>query len=106
MAAEHNLRAANASIGAARAAFFPSISLNAGVGSISPEMNELFGTSRNGYWSIGPTISVPIFNGGRLKGSLDLAKIQTEAQSCSENAGCGQCHSRRKNLRTYHLQRL
>ena len=79
MAAEHNLKAANASIGAARAAFFPSISLNAGVGSISPEMNELFGTSRNGYWSIGPTISVPIFNGGRLKGSLDLAKIQKEA---------------------------
>ena len=79
MAAEHNLRAANASIGAARAAFFPSISLNAGVGSISPEMNELFGTSRNGYWSIGPAITVPIFNGGRLKGSLDLAKIQKEA---------------------------
>ena len=49
------------------------------ISSISPEMNELFGTSRNGYWSIGPAITVPIFNGGRLKGSLDLAKIQKEA---------------------------
>lgn len=73
--AEHKLKAANADIGAARAAFFPSISLTTSVGRASTELNELFrGGSRT--WSFVPSISVPIFQGGALQAQLDVSKVQ------------------------------
>ncbi len=71
-AAEHNLRAMNANIGAARAAMFPTISLTGSVGSGSRELDALFG-SGNGSWSFMPQIRLPIFDGGRLRAGVDVA---------------------------------
>ena len=76
-AAEHQLRAANANIGAARAAFFPSITLTGGAGTASSRLSGLF-DSGSESWSFAPQINLPIFNGGRLKASLDYAKIQKD----------------------------
>lgn len=72
-AAEQQLIAANANIGAARAAFFPSISLTAQYGSVSNELSNLF---KSGTWgfSVGPTINLPIFSAGRLTANLESAK--------------------------------
>lgn len=76
-AAEHNLRQANANIGAARAAFFPTIGLTGNAGFSSSELSNLFESgSRN--WSIGGVISVPIFNWGKTKANLDAAKVAQE----------------------------
>lgn len=72
--AEHTLRAANADIGAARAAFFPSISLTGSDGSVSPQFSSLFGPS-TGTWQYAPRISLPIFHGGQLVGGLAEAKV-------------------------------
>ena len=78
-AAEHSLKQANANIGAARAAFFPSITLTGSVGSASNELNNLF-KSGNGTWAFAPSINVPIFTWGALKASLDAAKIRQQIQ--------------------------
>jgi multidrug efflux system outer membrane protein len=77
IAAEHRLRAANASIGAARAAFFPSIRLTASAGTVSDALAGLF---RGGslFWSIGPQVSLPIFDPGRLQGNLDVARADQD----------------------------
>lgn len=75
MAAEHNLLAANANIGAARAAFFPSISLTASGGLQSGNLGTLF-TGGATTWSFAPQITVPIFTAGQNQGNLDLAKVQ------------------------------
>jgi multidrug efflux system outer membrane protein len=72
MAAEHQLRAANASIGAARAAFFPSITLTGSAGYASDELSNLFDSSTY-LWAFVPQIKVPIFQGGRLTANLDVA---------------------------------
>lgn len=77
MQAEYNLKAANANIGAARAAFFPSISLTASAGTASPTLGGLF-KGGSGTWSFAPQINIPIFNAGSLRASLDYAKIQKE----------------------------
>jgi len=82
LAAEHALRAANADIGAARAAFFPSISLTASAGYASDELDGLF-ASGNRTWSFAPSISLPIFHAGALKSSLDLSKIQKDIEVAS-----------------------
>ena len=74
LASEHTLRGANASIGAARAAFFPRISLTASAGTASRDLDRLFG-SGNGTWSFAPQIVLPIFNAGALQASLDVAEI-------------------------------
>lgn len=74
--AEQDLRAANADIGAARAAFFPRVSLTAAFGFASLALESLFrGTNRS--WSYSPAISLPIFRGGELRGNLDLARLRT-----------------------------
>ena len=79
MAAEHNLLAANASIGAARAAFFPSISLTSSGGIAGSQLSRLFtGGALN--WSFSPQINLPIFTAGANQGNLDLAKVQTNIQ--------------------------
>jgi multidrug efflux system outer membrane protein len=75
LAAEHALRAANASIGAARAAFFPSITLTAFGGTTSVELSGLFG-SGSGTWTFAPRITLPLFAGGALRASLDAAEIR------------------------------
>jgi outer membrane protein, multidrug efflux system len=74
-AAEHTLQAANANIGAARAAFFPSIQLTASGGTASNRLKDLFGTG-TGTWSFAPTITLPIFTGGQNRANLDLAHIE------------------------------
>ncbi|WP_022965560.1 efflux transporter outer membrane subunit [Denitrificimonas caeni] len=75
--AEFNLKAANANIGAARAAFFPSISLTATAGSLSPDLSGLF-DGGSGSWLFQPSINIPIFNAGRLRANLDYSKIQKD----------------------------
>jgi len=72
--AEHTLKAANANIGAARAAFFPTIALTASVGSTSSQLSQLFG-SGTGVWSFSPQITLPIFTGGKNLADLDSAKV-------------------------------
>jgi multidrug efflux system outer membrane protein len=75
--AEHTLIASNANIGAARAAFFPSISLTASAGSSSAQLGDLF-KGGQGSWSFAPSLSLPIFNAGSLRASLDYSKIQKD----------------------------
>ncbi|MCF5665789.1 efflux transporter outer membrane subunit [Pseudomonas marginalis] len=75
--AEYQLRAANANIGAARAAFFPSVSLTANAGSASTELSGLF-KGGSGSWTFQPQINLPIFNAGSLRASLDYAKLQKD----------------------------
>ncbi|MGB9988728.1 efflux transporter outer membrane subunit [Pseudoduganella rhizocola] len=74
-AAEQRLKAANANIGAARAAFFPRISLTAAIGSASPEFSGLF-DGGNGTWSFVPQLTLPIFQGGRNVANLNLAEVR------------------------------
>ncbi len=76
--AEHELRAANADIGAARAAFMPRLSLTAAFGFASLALEKLF-QSGNQNWSYSPSLSAPIFRGGELRGSLDLARVRRSA---------------------------
>jgi multidrug efflux system outer membrane protein len=72
--AEHALKAANANIGVARAAFFPTISLTGSVGVTSTQLTSLF-KAGSGDWSFGPQISVPLFAGGHNVAQLDSAKV-------------------------------
>ncbi|MBU4433260.1 MAG: efflux transporter outer membrane subunit [Alphaproteobacteria bacterium] len=73
LAAEHQLAAANANIGAARAAFFPRIALTGASGSASDALGDLF-KSGTGAWSFAPSLTLPIFAGGANKAGLDSAK--------------------------------
>ncbi|EQA9808158.1 MULTISPECIES: efflux transporter outer membrane subunit [Enterobacteriaceae] len=75
IAAEHQLKAANANIGAARAAFFPSISLTTYGGSASSSLGHLLGAG-TANWSFIPFISMPIFDGGKNQANLDIAEVQ------------------------------
>jgi multidrug efflux system outer membrane protein len=74
---EHELRAMNANIGAARAAFFPSISLTAGAGTLSGDLSSLFG-SGTGTWTFSAQLLAPIFAGGALRANLEAAEIDRE----------------------------
>jgi len=73
LAAEHSLQAQNANIGAARAAFFPRISLTAATGSASTELGDLF-KAGTGAWSFAPQIVLPLFAGGANVANLKGAK--------------------------------
>jgi outer membrane protein, multidrug efflux system len=75
LAAEHNLMAANASIGAARAAFFPSITLTGNYGTASTQLSGLFDRGSTA-WTFSPQISLPIFAAGANVAALDLAKVE------------------------------
>ncbi|WP_163835637.1 efflux transporter outer membrane subunit [Spartinivicinus ruber] len=77
LAAEHSLKGANANIGAARAAFFPTISLTASAGRSSNQLNHLFSSS-NRSWSFTPSISIPILNVGSLSASLKESKVKRD----------------------------
>lgn len=80
--AEHQLIAQNANIGAARAAFFPSISLTATAGAISPALGSLFG-SNTGTYTVSPSVSMPLFDFGRNKSNLDSARALREGAVAS-----------------------
>jgi multidrug efflux system outer membrane protein len=77
MEAEHQLKGYNANIGAARAAFFPAIELTGGGGSTSVSLGSLFGPG-SGAWTFTPTVSLPIFAGGRNRANLSAAKAQKD----------------------------
>jgi multidrug efflux system outer membrane protein len=77
LAAEQQLRAAGANIGAARAAFFPRISLTAVLGFASSALSNLF-DGDSFTWSVGPSASVPVFDFGRNAGNLDLAVVRRD----------------------------
>lgn len=77
LAAEQQLRAANANIGAARAAFFPNISLTGTFGSASIELSGLFQDGSQA-WTFVPSISLPLFNAGRLRNNLNLAEVRRD----------------------------
>ncbi|WP_201510011.1 efflux transporter outer membrane subunit [Psychrobacter alimentarius] len=75
--AEYNLKAAGANLEVARASYFPSISLASNIGVSSGSLDDLFKSGSVG-WSFGPSISVPIFDAGRLDANYDVAKIERE----------------------------
>lgn len=75
MAAEHQLKAAQAQIGAARAAFFPRVALTGSLGTASAELGGLF-DSGSQAWTFSPSISLPLFNGGRLRNNLNLTEVR------------------------------
>ncbi|HDX8863260.1 TPA: efflux transporter outer membrane subunit [Klebsiella michiganensis] len=77
LSAEHKLMGANADIGAARAAFFPTISLTASLGRASNELSGLFDPGGRS-WNFSPQISLPLFSGGRLLAKLGSAKAERE----------------------------
>lgn len=79
MAAEHNLKAANANIGAARAAFFPSISLTGLLGVASMDLGNLFKSGREA-WTYSPSVTMPLYSFGALKNSLDVAELRKDVQ--------------------------
>jgi len=72
--AEHELKAANFNIGAARAAFYPRITLTASAGTSSSDLNGLFEPG-SGAWSFAPQISIPLFAGGANRANLDAAHV-------------------------------
>lgn len=75
--AEYNLKAAGANLEVARASYFPSISLASSIGVSSGSLDDLFKSGSVG-WSFGPSISVPIFDAGRLDANYDVANIERE----------------------------
>ncbi len=79
LAAEHQLKAANANIGAARAAFFPRISLIGSYGTISTDLSGLFSAGSTA-WSFTPQLSLPIFEGGRNRAELDVAQVSKKIE--------------------------
>jgi multidrug efflux system outer membrane protein len=79
LAAEHQLKAANANIGAARAAFFPSIKITADAGLSSQQLAHLF-ASGSDTWLFNPQISVPIFAAGQNKANLDVARLNKKIE--------------------------
>lgn len=76
--AEQKLIAANEDIGAARAAYFPHISLTTSIGYVSQDVRNLVGSGFE-TWSIAPQVTLPIFQGGRLDAELELAKVRKSA---------------------------
>jgi multidrug efflux system outer membrane protein len=78
LGAEHALRAANANIGAARAAFFPTISLTGFAGFASTALASLF--TGGVAWSFSPQLTVPLFTGGRNAANLDAAKVRAKIE--------------------------
>ncbi|MCV0415696.1 MAG: efflux transporter outer membrane subunit [Brevundimonas sp.] len=78
-AAEFDLIGANAGIGAARAAFFPRLSLTGSTGAASSALDDLFDTGATA-WSFSPRIVLPIFNAGALRASLDRSELLTQVE--------------------------
>ncbi|MCI0755212.1 efflux transporter outer membrane subunit [Teichococcus vastitatis] len=79
LAAERSLLAANASIGAARAAFFPSVTITGQYGTSGAALSRLF-QPQSGAWSFLPQIDIPIFTGGINRANLDYARLQKQVE--------------------------
>ena len=79
LAAEHTLKAANADIGAARAAFFPRILLTGSAGTASAKLSDLF-TGPSETWSFSPQIAIPIFDVGGNRAKLEVSKISRKIE--------------------------
>ena len=77
-AAEQQLIGANANIGAARANFFPRISLTGSFGRVSSDLDGLFGSGGSKAWSFGPSLLLPIFDMGRNQATLEAAQAARE----------------------------
>ena len=75
--AEHLLQAANANIGAARAAFFPRIALTGSLGTGSSELSGLF-TGGSLAWNFVPQVTLPLFDAGRNRAGLEVAKVDRQ----------------------------
>lgn len=75
-AAEHQLKSANANIGAARAAFYPRLQLTTNVGLVNSDFSKLFSDTGSNYWAFSPQLILPIFNYGRNKANLNLAQAR------------------------------
>lgn len=78
LSAEHNLKSANANIGVARAAYFPSISITADKGLVSAALSHLFSGGATSVWSFVPNLTLPIFDFGAKKSNLDYTKSQKD----------------------------
>lgn len=74
-AAEHKIKAANADIGAARAAFYPKITLTGSMGLASDSLSTLFQSGSALAWNFTPSVTIPIFNRGRTKANLEVAEV-------------------------------
>ncbi|MGC4252370.1 MAG: efflux transporter outer membrane subunit [Sphingobium sp.] len=74
---EHNLRGANADIGAARAAFFPTISLTGTYGFASPALDSLFGKDSRA-WSFGGALNLPIFDLGKRTAQVKVSRARAD----------------------------
>lgn len=85
LAAEHRLKAAHADIGAARAAFFPQVMLTGSIGTASSQLDGLFDAGTR-TWAFLPTITVPIFNTGRLRSNLELSRVRRDVAVASYEA--------------------
>ncbi len=77
IAAEHRLKAANANIGAARAAFFPQVTLTGVFGTASSQLDGLFGGGSRA-WNFAPSISLPIFDSGLRQANLELSEVRRD----------------------------
>ena len=82
VAAEYQLQAAHAQVAAARAAFFPRIALTGSFGTASAQLDGLFGSGSQA-WTFAPSISLPIFDGGRRSANLDLAAVRLHSAVAS-----------------------
>jgi multidrug efflux system outer membrane protein len=82
VASEHALQAANANIGAARAKFFPSISLTANAGLASSNLSGLFKAGA-GAWQFSPSVSLPLLDGGSLQAGVDSARVAYQSAVAS-----------------------
>jgi multidrug efflux system outer membrane protein len=109
--AERTLRAANANIGAARAAFFPSITLTASEGTASNALSGLFAAG-SGAWSFAPQVTLPIFTGGRnwanltsarVARDIDVAKYESAIQTAFREVADGL--AQRESLKHQHSRR-
>src|SRR5579871_3175109 len=76
-AAEQDLIAANAEIGVARAAYFPTLSLSGALGGTSAQLSSLF-SGPHSSWNLAPQVTQPIFTAGRLKSTVKLAEAERE----------------------------
>lgn len=82
IAAEHQLKAEHANVGAARSAFFPQVSLTGSLGSASAELSQLF-SAGSGAWRFAPSITLPLFDGGRRSAARDLAEARRDSAVAS-----------------------